>query len=510
MALWVVPLLTVAACGTGEGGTDHVGNPPARVTVTVGTDEHADSPAALMLGLFADEVSRRSDGLVQVDVTFSAAGSGAAWDQRVIEDVADGEFDLVVARAGAWQGVGVTSLDVLQLPRLVDTDAQANRLVADDETVERLLTGLEPIGFTGLGLFPEAPRYLMLLDGSHQFDRDALRGRTVRAPLNDTVFAVLRAAGMAPIDLSSADFLTEVSDGNVTMTEGQLARVALTSSTAGTSDAAVAANLPLYTKFLVLAARSDAIDSETLALLSDAALAVVVSFVEMRPNEADAAAAACRAGGRLVHVPADDLAAFMFDVQPVIEAFASGPDGNVLQMVRTAAGSAVSTSWACPQGPIVDTTEPTVPPGSAVPGGTELVLPTSRSDIVPTPGDLPDGVYRFTETLEALDATNAPSQDEPLIGEWLLRGGHAELRYFYLDGTPQAGEPPDVGGVYQVVDDLMIFATPPERAIPGTSGIYLLRWSLDGDTLTLTQMDDGRRDADFAVPWVRVGDAPTK
>jgi hypothetical protein len=54
----------------------------------------------------------------------------------------------------------------------------------------------------------------------------------------------------------------------------------------------------------------------------------------------------------------------------------------------------------------------------------------------------------------------------------------------------------------------MIFATPPERAIPGTNGIVLLRWSLDGDTLTLEQIDDGRRDADFMAPWIRVGDAP--
>lgn len=54
----------------------------------------------------------------------------------------------------------------------------------------------------------------------------------------------------------------------------------------------------------------------------------------------------------------------------------------------------------------------------------------------------------------------------------------------------------------------MIFATPPERAIPGTTGIVLVRWEFDGDTLTLAQIDGGTVDAYFIAPWVRVGDVP--
>jgi hypothetical protein len=62
--------------------------------------------------------------------------------------------------------------------------------------------------------------------------------------------------------------------------------------------------------------------------------------------------------------------------------------------------------------------------------------------------------------------------------------------------------------VYQVVGDVIIFALPPDRAMPGTSGINLLRWRLDGDTLTLTQLDDHPVDPDFLAPWIRVGDVP--
>lgn len=141
----------------------------------------------------------------------------------------------------------------------------------------------------------------------------------------------------------------------------------------------------------------------------------------------------------------------------------------------------------------------------------ELSLPTARSEITPTAGDLPNGVYRFTQTVDDLlvaDPGGSYLPSDEFIGEFVLKDGTSEIRYFNIDGTPMAGEPPDTGGTYQVHGDVMVFATPPERAMPGTNGIYLLRWSLDGDTLTLEQIDTGKVDADFIAPWTRVGDAP--
>ena len=503
-ASWLTIVLAVAltACGTSDTLTDRAGNPRPTVTVSLAMEEGPGTTDGLLVSQFADEVARRSDGRVEVDVTHDAGGGGVAWDQKVIERVADGDFDLVLARAGAWHTSGVTSLDVLQLPGLVDTDEQAERLASDHAVVDQLLAGLDPVGFTGLGLYPEAPRYLMLLDGSERFDTDALRGRAIRAPRSETVFDVLRAAGMNPVDLSFGEFPVEVTEGNVTSTEAQLARVELTPTIDGRSNPVVAANLPLYTKFLVLAARSGAVDDNTLSVLRESARAIIEPFATLRTREVDSVEAACQAGGQLVDVAADDRAAFLAAVQPVIDAFEAGVDGALLRLVRVSAGSASDTSWTCGQGSNTDAT------ALGQVAGLPLELPAKRSDIVPTPGDLPDGVYRFTETEESLAATNAPPDDEPFIGEFVLSGGMAELHYFELDGSPQAGEPPDDGGVYQVEGDLMVFATPPQRAIPGTTGIYLLRWSLDGDTLTLTQIDDRRRDADFAVPWLRVGDAP--
>ena len=127
------------------------------------------------------------------------------------------------------------------------------------------------------------------------------------------------------------------------------------------------------------------------------------------------------------------------------------------------------------------------------------------------PEDLPSGVYRFTQTVDdllAADPEGSYSPADEMIGEFVLDQGRSEIRYFNIDGSPMQGEPPDTGGVYQVDGDVVIFATPPERSLPGTNGILLLRWRFDGDTLRFEQIDGNKVDADFTVPWTRVGDAP--
>lgn len=182
---------------------------------------------------------------------------------------------------------------------------------------------------------------------------------------------------------------------------------------------------------------------------------------------------------------------------------------------RTSESAASAATSADTTSPPVVTTTATDPPTATAPTtespAEDVELPTARSEIVPTPGDLPNGVYRFTQTVDDLktaDPDGSFAASDEFIGEYTLVDGTSELRYFNIDGTPMQGEPPDTGGVYEVRGDLIIFAAPPERSMPGTNGINLLRWSLDDDTLTLEQVDDNALDADFIAQWIRVGDAP--
>jgi len=504
-AVWVA---VGAACGSSEGtsGPDKVGNERAPVTLTLATSEDDTGTPAAVIEAFINAVDEATAGRVVIEPRFLVHWEELEWDQRVISDVADGEFDLVLARAGAWNTLGVSTLDALELPGLIDSDEQADRIVADHALVERLLAGVDDIGLTGLGLYPEAPRYLVSLDGTSGFAPVDLRGRIIRAPLSETVFDVFQAVGMTPVDMSYKDFTTQVSEGNITMTDIPMSRIVGTSSVDG-GPAVVADNFMVYTKFLVLAANFDSMEAldDDAALIRDAASDSIAAFTGTRQRDTSWIDDVCEQGHQLVDVTAEDRAAFLEAVSPVVETVANGPNGDLVEAVRAAVGAPGPHDLSCPNSTVPETT---VRSAAADPAG--MVLPTKRSDIVPTSGDLPDGVYRFTQTLELLQEIEPQlehTKADEFIGEYVLKGGTADLRYYYMDGVPLDG-PGDRGGVYQVVGDLIIFAQPPNRSLPGTNGIHLLRWSLEGDTLTLEQIDDKRRDPDFAAPMIRVGDAP--
>lgn len=351
------------ACGAGDRTTDATPtaasttgatvavNDQDVVVVTIGTEEHDDGVAAQLLGLMSDEVDRVSGGAVRLDISYSvigALGGGVAWDQHAIQLAADGTFDGVVARAGAWHQSGVTSLDVLQLPGLIDSDRQADRFSADADAVDAVLAGLGATGFSGLGVYAEGPRYLMLLDDTTDFSAAALAGRTVRAPLSETVFDVLSSLGMTPVDLTAADFTVQVPEGTVTATEGHLARVAVTTTIDGDSDAVVAINLPLFTKFLVLAVRTDAVSPEVMTVLQTAARNIVHDFTTVRPDEAAQLDDACAAGGVLVQLTEPNRKELSGLMAPVAAAFAASKDGGLIDVVAGAAGPPDLTLWRCP------------------------------------------------------------------------------------------------------------------------------------------------------------------
>lgn len=506
----VVSVAVGAACGNSAGtsNADKVGNERGPIRLTLATSEGDGGAAAAVVEAFVHAVDQASGGRVVIEPHFGLHFDELQWDQKVISDVADGDFDLVLARAGSWHTLGVTTLDALELPGVIESDQQADRVVADDSLVERLLAGVESLRMTGLGLYPDAPRYLESLDDTTSFAPSDLRGRIIRAPLSETVFDVLQAVGMTPVDMSFKDFATQVSEGNITMTENPMSRIVGTSSVDG-GPTVVADNFTLYTKFLVLAAASDSLaklgDNDA-ALIIRAASDSIDVFSGSRQPEMSWIDKVCEQGHVLVDIGANDRAALLEAMSPVVDAVADGPSGDLVGAVQRAAGVPGSHDLSCPNRTVPDTTAVHSQAEDDAPG---VTLPTKRSEISAITGDLPNGVYRFTETLEILQAVEPNlehTKADEFIGEYVLKDGTVELRFYDLDGRSLG--PPDRGGAYQVVGDLIIFAQPPNRSLPGTNGIHLLRWSMKGDTLTLEQVDDKRRDPDFVAPMIRVGDAP--
>ena len=111
--------------------------------------------------------------------------------------VSNGSADLVMVASRAFDTAGVTTLQALNTPFLIDSTALANA-VATSEHVSDLLAGLEDIGVIGLAIAPEGMRHCSVPSRPQSSTRD-LKGATVRAPQSEAVWTLLSAAGATPI-----------------------------------------------------------------------------------------------------------------------------------------------------------------------------------------------------------------------------------------------------------------------------------------------------------------------
>ena len=134
-----------------------------------------------------------------------------------------------------------------------------------------------------------------------------------------------------------------------------------------------------------------------------------------------------------------------------------------------------------------------------------FTVPTSRQQVTADAGDLPNGTYRSAFSAKDLD------QLEPDIVHDFMDGGAIELtlkdgRYTAQGFLPSGAEDGDpFSDSYQVVGNTIIWLLPQGLELTNSGGINVFEWSVDGDTLTFTQVDGKHRDPFFAVPYTKVG-----
>jgi TRAP-type C4-dicarboxylate transport system substrate-binding protein len=190
-----------SASGDSAGG-DKAGGDSAPVTLRIGTDDTPGRPGAEQVEQFAKEVDQRSEGRITIEPVWQAAGASVDdWDQAVAHMVIDGEVDVGMIPARAWDTEGVTTLRALHAPFLVTTEDVVAHIVTSD-LADEMLAGLDAVGVTGLALLPEGFRHLFVF-GDPPASLPNLGGKVVRAPTSDTTYATLTALGGRPDDLGA-------------------------------------------------------------------------------------------------------------------------------------------------------------------------------------------------------------------------------------------------------------------------------------------------------------------
>jgi TRAP-type transport system periplasmic protein len=506
--------IAFAACAGSSsdkaGGTDKAEPRALTMATAIGV------PA--QLAAFADEVSRLSDGTLEIQFKENWRAGDPRNEAGALEDVEDGKIDMTWVGARAFDTVGVTSFQALVAPLLIDSYELESK-VFEQGIPERMLEGVDQLDLVGIGVLPGPMR--KLLGVSKPFLRPGdFAGQVVGLQDSAVADMTLRALGATPRPVPAQ-----------TPLEGLDAYEQQLDSIAGNlydRDAEyVTANVNLWPRTLVIAmgeAAFESLTSEQQSALREAAdAAVPEALAASRTEDEEAASVLCRRGMTFAVASGSDLAALRTAIEPVYAKLTADPKTkshiDAITSLRTEiAASAEAT--AC------NSNEPP-PPASAIPDGSYQTTLTkadwlkrgsseeeaSQSAGVYTmifdAGELtilsPNGEPGFVASYTIFrDQIEAQENAEYMItARWSLEGKTLEFTDIRVPGDPKAipetvtwashswvtmeAGPTPIDGVYEFTTTLEDLSAAGGGETAEVENYGKFRWVLDGGGFEMTQ-----------------------
>ncbi|MEX0985293.1 MAG: TRAP transporter substrate-binding protein DctP [Actinomycetota bacterium] len=201
------------------------------VVLRLGTGDPRGLPDTPVVEGFADAVEELSGGSMDVEIVWAAGGDSSdpdGFERGVVELVRDGELDLGLIGARAWDTLGVRSFQALQAPFLI-TDQDVLSDVLESPVADEMLAGLEGTGVVGLGLYPDGLRHPMGYESAMTSPED-FEGARIRLVPSVATELLVRTLGGEPVhDLAGDALDAAIADGEIQGTEislGLAARMA--------------------------------------------------------------------------------------------------------------------------------------------------------------------------------------------------------------------------------------------------------------------------------------------
>jgi len=392
-------------------------DPP--VTLRLAVADGSGAPSEPAIEQFVREVADRSAGNITVAPTFEAGkGMDPGFEVGVAGLVQRGETDLALVAARAWDLVGVTSLEALQSPYLIDDDALEVE-VARSDIAQRALEAMGT-GVVGLTMWPEDLRHLFSFPTCPKDFRspDGVRGAVVLVAASRVTEELRDALGALPY-VEDDRHLDSVS----CKLEGQEAGLSQLKAVAQ-QEAIAVGNVTLFPKYQVLVANQEAFEHLSAgqrAVLRDAAAAVREQVITGHPTDAALAVAWCAQGGSVIVASPEEVQAFVPAADPVYARLETDPLTKQLivdiRALKASMPPAAGTD-----------AKPCAGDNAFVPAPT-----LATSDGVGYSGEVPpDGTFRAELTFEGLVAQGATDEwagANAGVWTWTFRDG----RYHYID-----------------------------------------------------------------------------
>lgn len=432
------------------------------ITLTIGTDDSPGKPSADAIGHFASEVASLSSTKITIEPRWHAEGDQhpTDWDQAIVAMVEEGTLDLALTPTSAWDVLGVTSLQPIQSPFLIDSDQLVAAVVEDEDLSSRLMSGLRRTGVQGISLWPEGLRHPFGFDKALTSPRD-YAGQIIRSPKSAASTMLFRAL----------DASTTAVDPDATTMVGTQSEYRLSPNGIGV------ANITFFPKINVLYASAKTLsdlDPRVVDLLEVAAERTRTWAIGQTDDIA-AGQAFCAAGGTVVTATDRDVDELKAATASVVNELAAA-EGN---------RSVVDAIWRlkrAAQTPKTATACTAVPLTQHEPGKAEARL---------------NGAYRYTLTpRQFLNAGLTESDAFHNAGELTYTLANGRI-HFRLDpsehqfGKDSAG-PDETDGTYQVDGHVLTIRFP--------------AYDNEIDRMLYAMTDDG----DLKLTTVAIEDAQTR
>jgi C4-dicarboxylate-binding protein DctP len=343
--------------------------------------------------------------------------------------VIDGKYELALVPARAWDVFGVTSLQAIQTPFLVNSDALLDK-VTSDPVAEKMLSGLEGVGVVGLALWPEALRHPVGF-GHPLRSRSDFVGKGIRAIRSKLTWEILRALGARPLEFVGNPMGPAIDRGQLSGAESEIGLVRQGNLARPGIITANVTFFPRANTIVVNRAAFERLTDDQRDTLHKAAAQTLRHLVASRPTDVEEARSACNTGIRLVVASDADIRGLVRATRPVVARLER--DDLTRKAIQRIVALRATVSGSTPV--IAPCGRPSAAATPAKPAGRPATLP-------------PDGVYRSLISPEEFIRAGLASQAQNNSGLFTLtlRGGRVSWtirgdpdvctgRYFLSKGT---------------------------------------------------------------------------
>jgi TRAP-type transport system periplasmic protein len=334
--LMVVFLMTTACTPQATSAPVATLVPNQPITLRLAVADPQGRPSDPYVREFIEQVKTLSNGSITIEPIWDAAADTTpSSEPGVIKALKEGQYDLGLAGARAFDTQGITSFQALQAPFLITNDA-LSKAVATSEIATRMLDSMSSSGVVGLTLWPEDLRHpFSVVPDKQILSPEDFTGLNVRATPSDLTYALLEAFGASPM-LTNSDY--------------QAAESGLRQGFSLKGTPIATGNVVFFPKFQVLFAHGGAFEKLSNAqqnILHEAAIATQEKAIAEHPSEVEAATAWCADGRFIVMATDEQVAAFEAAAQPVFAKIEQDPfNSEMIAAVRELKANTQSSAGA--------------------------------------------------------------------------------------------------------------------------------------------------------------------